>query len=96
MICHQELERSWQVSGKSLPVCIRCASIYLGFCASLWFGLRANIGWFRIAVYLAVCEFLIARLLMDAAVFRSVSGILVGLTAAPFVTQGVEELCDFL
>jgi hypothetical protein len=96
IVCHQEPERSWELLGKSLPVCIRCASIYFGFAASLWLGIRANVRWLRIAVCLMLGEFLLAHVLIDAAMLRSLSGILVGLTAAPFVKQGVEELCDSL
>jgi uncharacterized membrane protein len=96
LICHQEPERSWQVFGKSLPVCIRCASIYFGFAGSLCLGIKASVRWLRTAVCLMLCEFVIARLLVDAAMLRSISGILVGLTAAPFVKQGVEELRDSL
>jgi uncharacterized membrane protein len=96
IICHQEPERSWQLFGKSLPVCIRCASVYFAFTASLWLGIKANVKWLRIAVCLMLCEFLMARVLIDASTLRSLSGILVGLTTAPFVKQGVEELCDFL
>jgi len=96
IICHQEPERSWQLFGKSLPVCIRCASIYFAFTASLWLGMKANVRWLRIGVCLMLCEFVIARVLIDAAILRSMSGILVGLTAAPFVKQGIEEICDFL
>ena len=95
-ICHQEPERSWQIFGKSLPVCIRCASIYFAFTAALWLGIKANVQWLRIAVCLMLCEFVMAQLFVDSAILRSISGILVGLTAAPFVKQGVEEICDFL
>ena len=94
ILCHQEPERSWQILGNPLPVCIRCASIYFAFTASLWLGLQANLRWLRIAICLMLCEFLLARVVIDAAMLRSVSGILVGLTAAPFVKQGVEEICD--
>ena len=96
IICHQEPERSWQIFGKSLPVCIRCASIYFAFAASLWLGMKTNVRWLRIAVCLMLCEFVIARVFVDATILRSMSGILIGLTAAPFVKQGVEEICDFL
>jgi len=41
-----------------------------------------------------ICEVAVARALYDAAVFRSISGILVGLSAAPFVKKGIEELRD--
>src|SRR5881397_2260002 len=93
-ICHQDPSRSWYLFGESLHVCIRCASIYFAFTASLWLGLKANVRWLRIAVVLMLCEFVIARLVIDAAVLRSLSGILVGLSAAPFIKQGVEELRD--
>ena len=96
IICHQDPERSWRIFGHVLPVCIRCASIYFGFTASLWLGIRANVRWLRIALLLMLSEFVIARLLIDAALFRSFSGIVVGLCAAPFVKQGVEEISDFL
>src|SRR5579884_4343925 len=77
IVCHQEPERSWQILGHPLPVCIRCASIYFAFTASLWLGLRANVRWLRIALGLMLCEFLLARVVFDAALLRSVSGILV-------------------
>ena len=67
LICHQEPERSWQLFGKSLPVCIRCASIYFAFAAALWAGIRANVRWLRIALGLMLCEFVMARVLIDSA-----------------------------
>src|SRR6266571_8447963 len=91
-ICHQDPTRSWHIFGESLPVCIRCASIYFAFAASLWLGLKANVRWLRISVVMMICELVLARILIDAALLRSLTGILVGLSAAPFVNQGVEEL----
>jgi uncharacterized membrane protein len=96
MICHQDPTRSWHIFGESLPVCIRCASIYFAFTASLWLGIRTNIRWLRMSLFLMLCEFIVARVLIDAASLRSLSGILVGLSAAPFVKQGVEEIRDLL
>jgi uncharacterized membrane protein len=96
IICHQDPTRSWHIFGESLPVCIRCASIYFAFSASLWLGIRTNIRWLRISLFLMLCEFIVARLVIDAAFLRSLSGVLVGLSAAPFVKQGVEEICDLL
>src|SRR5438552_1508774 len=93
-ICHQDPARSWRIFGEALPVCIRCASIYFAFTVSLWLGLRTNVRWLRIAVVIMLCEFVIARLVIDSALLRSVSGVLVGLSAAPFVAQGVEEIRD--
>ena len=93
-ICHQEPERSWQLFGRSLPVCIRCASVYFAFTLSLWLELKANVRWLRVSVALMLVEFAVARLLIDAAPLRSLSGILVGLSAAPFVRQGIEEIRD--
>lgn len=91
-ICHQDPDRSWRILDESLPVCIRCASIYFGFLASLWLGFNARVKWLRIAVALMAAEFVIARLFVDAAVLRSLSGILLGVSAAPFVRQGIEEI----
>ena len=93
-VCHQDPERSWQLFGRSLPVCIRCASIYFAFTVSLWLGLKANVRWLRVSFALMLLEFVVARLFIDAAPLRSLSGILVGLSAAPFVKQGIEEIRD--
>ena len=93
-ICHQDPTRSWYIFGEPLPVCIRCASIYFAFTASLWFGLKTNVRWLRISIAVMICEFVVARLFLDAALLRSFSGILVGLSAAPFVRQGIEEIRD--
>jgi len=93
-ICHQDPQRSWFLFGRQLPVCIRCASIYFAFTVSLVFGLKPNARWLRAALAIMAAEFILARLIIDAALLRSFSGILVGLTAAPFVKQGVEELRD--
>ena len=93
-ICHQDPARSWHIAGEPLAVCIRCTSIYFAFALSLWLGLKASARWLRISIALMICEFIIARVAIDAALLRSVSGILVGLSAAPFVRRGIEEIRD--
>jgi uncharacterized membrane protein len=93
-ICHQDPERSGHFFGRTLPVCIRCTSIYFAFTASLWLSLKPNARRLRAAIAIMACEFIMARLFLDSALLRSFSGILVGLSAAPFVKQGVEELRD--
>lgn len=93
-ICHQDPSRSWRLFGEPLPVCIRCASIYFAFTISLWVGLKPNARWLRASLAIMAAEFIIARVVLDAALLRTLSGILVGLSAAPFVRQGVEELRD--
>jgi len=60
--------------------------------ASLWLGLPPNARWLRISILLMFTEFVLARLLIDAAILRSVSGIVVGAAAAPFVRKGIEEI----
>jgi hypothetical protein len=57
-------------------------------------GLKPNARWLRASLAIMLAEFVFARLFLDAALLRSLSGILVGLSAAPFVRQGVEELRD--
>jgi hypothetical protein len=93
-ICHQDPSRSWHIFGGTLPVCIRCASIYFGFTLSLWIGLRPNVAWLRLSIAIMFCEFILARFLLDAPSIRSFSAILVGISAAPFVRMGVEEIRD--
>lgn len=92
IICHQDPARSWYLLGEPLPVCIRCASIYFGFLAALWLRLSPRTQWLRIALAVMICEFVVARLVVDIAVARSISGMLFGATAAPFVRQGIEEM----
>jgi|SRR5262245_26726574 len=91
-ICHQDAARSWHLAGEPLAVCIRCTSIYFAFTVSLWLGLKASVRWLRFAVLLMICEFIFARLVIDVALLRSLSGVLVGLSAAPFVKRAVEEI----
>jgi uncharacterized membrane protein len=94
MICHQDSARTLHVPGGPLAVCIRCSAIYLGFAASLWAGLQTNVRWLRIAIVMMVAEFALARLFFDAAALRALSGVLVGVLAAPFVRRAVEEISE--
>src|SRR5262245_14965829 len=91
-ICHQDPARSWHLAGEPLAVCVRCASIYFAFVASLWLGLKANVRWLRASLLLLLCEFIFARLVLDEPLLRSISGILVGLAAAPFVREAFGEI----
>ena len=92
IICHQNPSRSWTIAGEPFAVCIRCSSIYFAFTASLWLGLKANVRWLRVSMVLMLCEFIFARLVFDTAFLRSISGVLVGLSAAPFVREAFEEI----
>jgi len=91
-ICHQDPARSWFIFGEPLPVCIRCASIYFGFLASLSLTVPGKVTWLRVSIMLTLAEFAIARLFYDTAVLRCLSGFLLGITAAPFVREGVEQM----
>src|SRR5262245_55406773 len=93
-ICHQDPSRSWHLAGETFAVCIRCTSTYFAFTVSLWLGLKTSVRWLRLSILLLFCEFVFARIVLDDTVLRSASGILVGLSAAPFVRQAVEELRD--
>jgi uncharacterized membrane protein len=93
-ICHQDSARSWHLAAAPFAVCIRCASIYFAFTVSLWIGVKMNVRWLRLSIVLMVCEFILARLVLDDAMLRSISGLLVGLFAAPFVKQALEEIRD--
>ena len=93
-ICHQIPARSWHLAGEPLAVCIRCSSIYFAFTASLWLGFKANVRRLRFAVALMLAEFVFAHVVIDLSLLRLMSGVLVGLSAGPFVKQAVEELRD--
>jgi uncharacterized membrane protein len=92
LVCHQDPARSWALSGTPLPVCIRCASIYFGFLASLCLALPLNVKWLRISIILTIAEFTFAQLVVDTWVLRSLSGILLGAAAAPFIMEGVRQM----
>jgi uncharacterized membrane protein len=92
LICHQNASRSWHLAGEPLAVCIRCASIYFAFAASLWLGIKASVRWLRLSIALMLCEFIAARLVIDSGLLRSISGVLVGLASAPFIRQALEEI----
>lgn len=92
LICHQHPERSWQLFGEPLPVCIRCASIYFAFTISLWLRIPVGVRALRFALAFLLAEFIFARLFLDLPSLRAVSGILVGVSAAPFIKIGVEQM----
>jgi hypothetical protein len=41
---------------------------------------------------LALAEFLLARILIDSAYLRCLSGLAIGIAAGPFVRQGIQEM----
>ena len=47
LICHQRPERSFFLEGHQLPVCARCAGLYLSGAAGLagWIALKVARGW---------------------------------------------------
>jgi hypothetical protein len=92
IICHQDESRSWMLMGQALPVCIRCASLYFGAFAGLVFGGAPNRRWLRWCFGMAIAEFVIGHLFFDSELLRTVSGLLLGSAAAPFIRVGVEEL----
>jgi uncharacterized membrane protein len=93
-ICHQDASRSLHLAGEPLAVCIRCTSIYFAATAAIWLGLKSSVRWLRVSIVLMLCEFVFARLVLDSAVLRSMTGILIGLSAAPFVRQALEEIVE--
>jgi uncharacterized membrane protein len=91
-ICHQDPLRSWTLSGKALPVCVRCSCIYLGFLLGALLTARTNFILLKIAAALTVGEFLLARVLIDSAWLRAASGLCLGFAVAPFVKVGIEQM----
>jgi uncharacterized membrane protein len=91
-ICHQLPARSWHIHGESLAACIRCTAIYFGFLAGLLTLSKPNARWFTIAVGITAAEWLLAFAVFDSALLRTLSGILLGASAAPIVRTGLEEM----
>lgn len=93
-ICHQMSERSWHLAGHPLPVCVRCASIYLGGFFALTLHLPAHPVFLRFALAAMAFEFTIARFWIDWEPTRAISGLLLGLAAAGFIESGIVELLE--
>jgi hypothetical protein len=91
-ICHQLPARSWHIHGESLAACIRCTAIYFGFLAGLLALSKPNARWFTIAAGITAAEWLLAFAVFDSAILRTLSGILLGASAAPIVRTGLEEM----
>jgi uncharacterized membrane protein len=91
-ICHQKPERSWFLAGHPLPVCIRCASIYSGFLLALALKARPSVPAFKVALVLSVLELIVAHAWLDFVAARSVSGMMLGISAAGLVERGVNEM----
>ena len=91
-ICHQNPERTWFVGGSPLAVCVRCASIYLGFLLALTLRIPANYRFLKIALVATLVEFCCAMAGLDSEAVRSATGLALGLSAAGFVEAGSSEL----
>ena len=91
-ICHQLPTRTWHIHGEPLAACIRCTSIYYGFLAGLLTLSKPNARWFRIAVAITAAEWLLSITVIDSEILRVLSGILLGVSAAPIVRTGLEEM----
>ena len=93
-ICHQYPERSFHLAGATLAVCIRCTSIYAGFLIALVAGLGPSRRLLLWAIGLTAVEVLIARLFIDLAAARVLSGLLLGSGAAGCVGEGIRGLFE--
>ena len=91
-ICHQIPARSWHIGGEPLGVCIRCTSIYFGFLLSLVVGMKCDRRWLQVSFAATAIEILLAFVIVDSLVLRSLTGLALGAAVAPFVVAGVEEL----
>jgi uncharacterized membrane protein len=91
-ICHQQSARSWHIHGEPLAVCIRCASIYIGFLAGLLAFVKPNPRAFTRAAMATAAQWLLAVSVIDLVSLRVLTGVLLGAYAAPIVRTGVEQL----
>jgi len=92
VICHQDSERSWHIDGRALAVCIRCTSIYAGFLVAIFVGTKPNKCLLISSIILTALEFLIAQFLIDLAVARSITGLMLGFASAGCVIEAIEQL----
>ena len=92
LICHQEPDRSWLLFGQPLPVCIRCSAIYFGFLFALILKRQPAVLWLKIALVLTLAEVSLEWFVMDSVTARTLTGLMLGAAAAPFVRVGVKEM----
>jgi uncharacterized membrane protein len=93
-ICHQDPARSGSLAGNSLPVCIRCTSIYFGFFLAALACRQPNYRLLQIATAATVMEVALAITYWDSAWLRSLTGLAFGAAVAPFVILGVAQLLE--
>lgn len=91
-ICHQLPNRSWWLDGSPLPVCIRCASIYMGFLVGSGAGFQPNPPVLLTSLVATLAEFTLSHFILDSAWLRASSGFALGFAVAPFIVVGIEEM----
>jgi len=91
-ICHQIPARSWSVAGEPLATCIRCTSIYAGFLSALALRLPPLPWLLKVAMGLMLLEVTLAHFWIDLEPARAISGLMVGLAGAGFVSKGIREM----
>jgi uncharacterized membrane protein len=94
LICHQRPDRSFELVGAPLPVCIRCSSLYFGFLGGLLSNFSARPRLLRMALAATVLENVIARVAVDSEVARIVTACALGAAIAPFVREALGELSE--
>ena len=92
LICHQIPDRSWFLGTEPLATCIRCTAIYAGFLIGLALRLPPATWFLRTSVALLALELGVAYLWIDLEFARAISGLLLGLAVAGFVSKGVRDL----
>jgi uncharacterized membrane protein len=106
LVCHQRPERSYQLWTAQMPVCARCAGIYVGAVIGAAFALRASASlrrrdtWAarsRVLLALAVAPTLVTLVyewttgVMPAHAIRAAAGVAVGLVVAWLVVAAAEN-----
>ncbi len=91
-ICHQIPARSWFLAGEPLAACVRCTSVYAGFLSALVLRLPPVPRLLKVSVGLMLMEVTAAHLWVDLEPARAISGLLVGLAGAGFVSEGIRDM----
>lgn len=93
-VCHQGIERSFQIASAPFAVCIRCTAIYLGFFLALGFRFEGSRLLLLSGIALTAFDLLFAFFFMDLVTTRFWSGLVLGVGVGGFFEKGIRDLLE--
>jgi uncharacterized membrane protein len=93
LVCHQMPERCLAIAGMPMPVCARCAGIYVGAFVALLVHVPDRRRWLLVALSIAILDWASEAVGIRPAwvEMRLATGLLLGLAAAPVLGTAVRE-----